>query len=104
MGWCPNEYDARQCERMKKQMLAFDAGELDLGGLVRTLEALFATLEGVPEEWAAAFQAEWESLELVYSDALDQGKDPMPDENATLVRRAISRLHDLLTDDSAKPS
>ena len=92
----PSSRETRVYLRMKDCIDVFERGEIELGYLVREIEALKDSLEETDDRWREAFHNEWWTLEQVFAVALDRGKDPLTPENARLVEEAVGRMKDLL--------
>jgi hypothetical protein len=101
------EHDNRQYALMLEHLQSFEKGAIDLGSLIRGLDALFRVLEKHNEPWDYEFRHQWEKLEEVYAVALDLHEQGLaPDlaktlnepKNQALIKSAIEKIKALLAD------
>jgi hypothetical protein len=81
-GW-QREYDQRQYRRMIERLEFFEAGDLDLGGLVADLGTLLTALQQRPEDkWADEISALREDLGIIDSVAAYRAETALGDKIA----------------------
>jgi hypothetical protein len=90
------ERERRQLEGMLTQLTAFDAGQIDVAGLISSLEALFNALDEASSSWRAAFRKHWGVLEEVYAVAVDEGRSPTTSPERHLITQATQDLKRLI--------
>jgi hypothetical protein len=91
-----DEYDRRQLKAMQHQLAAYDTGQLDLGGLIASLEALQNLLQTIPEIWREQFREQWGVLEQVYSVAIYREQPIGSAENRNFIAPALARMREML--------
>jgi hypothetical protein len=91
-----NDKDQRIYRTMVEHLDRYERGELAIGQLIPSLDALVALLDETDEEWSDAFRYEWGTLETVYAIALDKGTTQLPSEGQLLIDRAIESMRRLL--------
>jgi hypothetical protein len=90
------ERERRQLMGMLTQFDAFDAGQLDIAGLISSLEALFSALEDASASWRTKFRKHWGVLEEVYAVAADEGRWPTSASEQHLIAEATQELKELV--------
>lgn len=83
---------------MRRQLDAYLMGQVDLDGLITSLEVLQGVLEAVPEDWRDRFRDQWAVLEQVYSVAVVRGEPVQSRENEALIAPALAEMRELLDD------
>ena len=91
-----NEYDARQIQRMRERLKTFRAGGIELGVLVRDLEALMELLQTPTADWKARFREHWFDMEQVHAVALDRPDEAVVQENWATIEAAVGAMLGLL--------
>ena len=87
-----SEDDRRQFALIVDRIIQYESGNLELGYLVRDIEALLNTLQDAEQGWRESAHEEWWTLEQVYAVALDRGQDTLTTESKVLVDEAITNL------------
>lgn len=75
-----SEHDQRQLDRMILVLDAFLLNDVGVSGLVSTLSFLLANLDGVSDEWKAAFEDKWLNLEMINAELHEEQRKITPDE------------------------
>jgi hypothetical protein len=83
---------------MRQQLDAYSAGNIDLSGLISSLETLQNVLQTMPESWRAEFREHWGVLEEAYSVAIVRGRPIESDENKALIAPALGGLRTMIDD------
>ena len=91
-----SDYDDRQLSLMSEKINKYRGRKIDLGTLVRDLEALLNVLESTSNEWKEAFHEEWWNLEQVFAVALDRNDDSVLSENEELISKSLSQMEALI--------
>jgi len=90
------ECDQRQLTNMLNQIAAYDAGRIDLAGLISSLESLLNALQSVPESWVDQLRRQWGVLEEVYSVAVVREQPVESVNNRHLVDQAITKIREII--------
>ncbi|MEM7314138.1 MAG: hypothetical protein AAF497_13405 [Planctomycetota bacterium] len=88
--------EERQVELMIRLVDAFIAEQLELGDLVRDLEALQAELQETDKAWRESFRDNWWNLEQVHAVGLDRDYETTLSENEQLVSESVRAIKELL--------
>ena len=91
-----SEYDRRQLALIRGLIDQYEAGKLELGNLVRDVEALLNALQDVDQAWRESAHEEWWTLEQVFAVTLDRGHASLPPAGKVLVDQAIGKLKALV--------
>lgn len=75
---------------------AYERGHVNLGTLIRNLEALLESLQSVNSDWRNLFLREWGKLEDVHAVALDRGTTQLEERQPWLMTEAITELEHLV--------
>jgi hypothetical protein len=86
---------------MADRLDGFKKGTISLNRLITDLEALFACLQAVDENWKRAFRSAWAMLEEVYSVAVVRGEDISQPDKQELIDKAVKDIEQLLTTPTA---
>jgi len=81
---------------MLNQIARYDAGRIDLAGLISSLESLLSALQSMPESWVNQLRRQWSVLEEVYSVAVVREQPVESTGNRRLVDQAITKIRELL--------
>lgn len=95
--------ELRQRRLARETLADYRSRRIPLRRLVQDLQSLVPEFELVSDAWREAFQAETNSLEVVYAVALDRGlTERLPEDFQADVDQSINQLTELITslDDS----
>lgn len=88
--------DLRQILLMQAQLAHFEGGAIPLDHLIAGLESLYSCLRTSGKEWKEQFNADWETLEIVYAVALDR-QQAFDSEDLRRIKEAIGNLRALIS-------
>jgi hypothetical protein len=91
-----NDRDKRQLKRIYLRLQYFRNGKIQIRKLIDDLNALVGNLENVPKEWIDKFVSYWAELEIVYSIALDDGRNRLNDQDVKRIEDSLKYLDSLL--------
>ncbi len=91
-----SDYDKRQIELMKNQIIYFKEKNMDLGSLISRLESLFSVLENKNIPWKNAFWKEWDNLEIIFATMLDEENEDDNLIDGELIKNSVNNLYKIL--------
>lgn len=92
-----NLYDVRQLHLMFLKIKLFRNGNISIGNLINSLEALINTLQRRDNEWDKEYISHWFNLEQIYAVALYEERDLLDDNDIRIVIEESDALIDLIT-------
>ncbi len=82
---------------IEKALVGYEDGLSNLGRLVRRVESAIDELENVSDAgWVAELRRVWDTLEIIYAVALDEGRSSLSDEERRDVAKAVVALRALI--------
>jgi hypothetical protein len=96
---CIEEFDQRQLYMMAASIRAFEAGKLQLSGLISNLEGLLGWLNVEDPNWREPFRAALETIETIYAVALDRTEGKISCDDQAEITTALKEI-----DSCSKPT